>query len=1007
MINQNGGNSQAGDGACALCRHQRRTCSANCGFREFFPAERFEEFQNAYKLFGVSNIIKMMESVEPEQRRDCADSILTEANIWNNSPAGHGCLAYVQNLVSQVRSIELERDNVNRLLAFFRATRAHRHSVSDSQRPSGSESQPSEVVRMNEEHYRSESVHRFRQEGESSGVSKADDKGKKIAEEDETKKPPTDPFSSVKEPKKSNHMEKQRNSNFSRSYGFCHLLFVILSLLHEAFIVSLVCTLLRTKTVGYIAYHPNPKSRSTNRVCLLLDSGVELSRGGYIYIHGSAFAGAVSSSGMSNMDIGMGGTGNSRQPGESGDIQEASSSHKRKKSSKRHSEQQIQVLESFFKECPHPDKDQQRQLSRMVGLEQQQIKFWFQNKRTHTKALFERSSNDALRAENENINDENLGIKEVLKTLKCKSCAGSVFPENRVDQHILQSLQQENALLKQEHEKVCSLLSAYTGKPITELVALASALGSTLDLLSGISSNDHGNGNGSSSGLELNFGSSSGAAISGNNIVLDYCLRGITSKERAVMLETATSATKELVRLLDDDILWVKSQVDGRLVLRCDVYEEIFPNTNYHLKSSSAHLESSKDSRIVSMSAMQLVDMFLDSDKWVDLFPTIVTKAKTIEVLQIGLPENRDGALQLMYEQIHVLSPLVPPREFFFLRHCQQIKSGIWVIMDVSIDDLRENASRPRLWKLPSGCMIQETPNGTSMVTWVEHVEVDEKTQSHSLYRELLGSGIAFGAERWVVTLERMCERFEYSFRESIIASQEALGVISLPEGRRSIAKLANRMVKNFSEMLNMSGKQDCPEAKSSHGVQVSVCRNTEAGKPGGVIVSMATSLWLPLPYQAVFDFLKDETKRAQWDVLCDGKRPHEIARISNGVDPRNCTSIIQPFNLSEMNLLILQETCIDPLGCVLVYAPIDMTAINVAMCGRDSSKLPILASGFLIGPTSPNASPSLLTVAFQILISTSLSTKELNMELVAAVNALLCSTVHKIKLALNYSGLD
>ena len=70
-----------------------------------------------------------------------------------------------------------------------------------------------------------------------------------------------------------------------------------------------------------------------------------------------------------------------------------------------------------------------------------------------------------------------------------------------------------------------------------------------------------------------------------------------------------------------------------------------------------------------------------------------------------------------MYEQMHILSPLVPPREFYFIRHCQQIELGIWVIVDVSYDCSKENTSPSRSWRLPSGCMIQEMANGCSKVS--------------------------------------------------------------------------------------------------------------------------------------------------------------------------------------------------------------------------------------------------------------------------------------------------
>lgn len=40
---------------------------------------------------------------------------------------------------------------------------------------------------------------------------------------------------------------------------------------------------------------------------------------------------------------------------------------------------------SFFKQCPHPDDKQRKELSRELGLEPLQVKFWFQNKRTQMK----------------------------------------------------------------------------------------------------------------------------------------------------------------------------------------------------------------------------------------------------------------------------------------------------------------------------------------------------------------------------------------------------------------------------------------------------------------------------------------------------------------------------------------------------------------------------------------------------------------------------------------------
>uniref|UniRef100_A0ACD5ZZ49 Uncharacterized protein n=1 Tax=Avena sativa TaxID=4498 RepID=A0ACD5ZZ49_AVESA len=81
-----------------------------------------------------------------------------------------------------------------------------------------------------------------------------------------------------------------------------------------------------------------------------------------------------------NVDGGGGGSG------EEEDEQDPNQRPRKKKRYHRHTQHQIQELEAFFKECPHPDDKQRKELSRELGLEPLQVKFWFQNKRTQMKA---------------------------------------------------------------------------------------------------------------------------------------------------------------------------------------------------------------------------------------------------------------------------------------------------------------------------------------------------------------------------------------------------------------------------------------------------------------------------------------------------------------------------------------------------------------------------------------------------------------------------------------------
>ncbi|CAN6577733.1 unnamed protein product [Malus baccata var. baccata] len=706
------------------------------------------------------------------------------------------------------------------------------------------------------------------------------------------------------------------------------------------------------------------------------------------------------------MEYGSGGGGSG-----SGDHHDgASGSQRRKKRYHRHTTHQIQRLEGMYKECPHPDEKQRMQLSRELGLAPRQIKFWFQNRRTQMKAQNERADNCALRGENDKIRCENIAIREALKNVICPSCGVPPLNEDSYfDEH---KLRMENAQLKEELDRVSSIAAKYIGRPISQLPPVQPIHISSLDL-SMASFGGHGMA-GPSLDLDLLPGS---AASSMPN--LPYQPNGFSDMDKSLMADIAANALEELLGLLrTNEPLWMKSSTDGRDVLNLETYERIFPRANSHLKTPNVRIEASRDSGVVIMNGLALVDMFMDPNKFGELFPTIVSIARTIEVISSGMLGSHSGSLQLMYNELQVLSPLVPTREFYFLRYCQQIEQGLWIIVDVSYDFPQDNqfTNQCRSRRLPSGCLIQDMPNGYSKVTWVEHVEIEDKVPTHRIYRDLIHSGLAFGAERWLAALQRMCERFA-CLMVSGTSTRDLEGVIPSPEGKRSMMKLAQRMVNNFCASISASNGHRWTTLSGTNeiGVRVTIHKITDPGQPNGVVLSAATTIWLPLSPQNVFNFFKDERTRPQWDVLSNGNAVQDVAHIANGSHPGNCISVLRAFNTSQNNMLILQQSCIDSSGSLVVYSPVDLPSINIAMSGEDPSYIPLLPSGFSISPdgradqgdcassSSCNAtgSGSLITVAFQILVSSLPSTK-LNLESVNTVNTLIGNTVQQIKTALN-----
>jgi homeobox-leucine zipper protein len=301
-------------------------------------------------------------------------------------------------------------------------------------------------------------------------------------------------------------------------------------------------------------------------------------------------------------------------------------------------------------------------------------------------------------------------------------------------------------------------------------------------------------------------------------------------------------------------------------------------------------------------------------------------------------------------------------------------------------------------------------------VTWVEHIETEEKELVHELYREIIHRGIAFGADRWVTTLQRMCERFA-SLSVPASSSRDLGGVILSPEGKRSMMRLAQRMISNYCLSVSRSNNTRSTVVSELNEVGIRVTAH-KSPEPNGTVLCAATTFWLPNSPQNVFNFLKDERTRPQWDVLSNGNAVQEVAHISNGSHPGNCISVLRGSNATHSNnMLILQESSTDSSGAFVVYSPVDLAALNIAMSGEDPSYIPLLSSGFTISPDGngsnseqggastssgrASASGSLITVGFQIMVS-NLPTAKLNMESVETVNNLIGTTVHQIKTALS-----
>lgn len=72
--------------ACAACKHQRKRCDEKCILAPFFPSDRTREFQAVHKVFGLSNLQKMVKCLNEEDKRRATDSLIWEAFCRQKDP---------------------------------------------------------------------------------------------------------------------------------------------------------------------------------------------------------------------------------------------------------------------------------------------------------------------------------------------------------------------------------------------------------------------------------------------------------------------------------------------------------------------------------------------------------------------------------------------------------------------------------------------------------------------------------------------------------------------------------------------------------------------------------------------------------------------------------------------------------------------------------------------------------------------------------------------------------
>ncbi|KAL8495473.1 hypothetical protein ACS0TY_019569 [Phlomoides rotata] len=103
-----GGSGGGGGGPCGACKFLRRKCVAGCVFAPYFDSEQgAAHFAAVHKVFGASNVSKLLLHIPPQKRLDAVVTICYEAQSRLRDPI-FGCVAHIFALQQQVVNLQTE-----------------------------------------------------------------------------------------------------------------------------------------------------------------------------------------------------------------------------------------------------------------------------------------------------------------------------------------------------------------------------------------------------------------------------------------------------------------------------------------------------------------------------------------------------------------------------------------------------------------------------------------------------------------------------------------------------------------------------------------------------------------------------------------------------------------------------------------------------------------------------------------------------------------------------------
>ncbi|KAL7130617.1 hypothetical protein ABFS83_13G146400 [Erythranthe nasuta] len=101
---------------CAACKHLRRRCPSDCIFSPYFPSNNPQRFAFVHKIYGASNVGKILQDLPVNLRSKAADSLCYEASCRIEDPV-YGVVGKLTDLDEQIQKAHCQLARIRAQIA--------------------------------------------------------------------------------------------------------------------------------------------------------------------------------------------------------------------------------------------------------------------------------------------------------------------------------------------------------------------------------------------------------------------------------------------------------------------------------------------------------------------------------------------------------------------------------------------------------------------------------------------------------------------------------------------------------------------------------------------------------------------------------------------------------------------------------------------------------------------------------------------------------------------------